>query len=95
MNKAERTVARKLKEYICEDGSSIFSIFGTLMSPDCLFVYKDENDEWKEYRPGHSYSGEYDFLLEYYVMGISPKYEIINDKIVPYLYITLVKNLED
>ena len=85
-------ISRKLKNYISEEERSIFSIFGNLMSRDCEYHY-NKGDEWLVYKPQGTYSGEYDFLLEYYVVGIFPMYRIKDDKIEPYLKICLNKNL--
>lgn len=84
---------RKLKEY-SNLGKYNVTIFN-LMDTTCEFWYDD-----KTYRPGGSYwykdgIGEYDFLLEYYVVGIIPKYRIENDKIIPYIHITLKKEVEN
>lgn len=78
---------RKLKEYdnLGKNNTMIFN----LMDTDCEFWYDN-----KTYRPSGFYSGEYDFLLEYYVRGIMPMYRIENNKIIPYLHITLSKGGE-
>ena len=84
-------IYRKLKDYVCEEKSSIFSIFGNLMSRDCEYHY-NKGDEWLTYIPSGTYYGEYDFLLEYYVVGIFPMYRIKDNRIEPYLKICLSKD---
>lgn len=75
---------KKLKEYD-NLGINKVSIL-TLMDTDCEFWYDD-----KIYKPSGYYCGEYDFLLEHYVKGIKPMYRIEDNKIIPYLHITLSK----
>ena len=81
-------IYKKLREYIEDNGTGRTIIFGDLISTDCEFWY-----DGKTYAPTGAYRGEYDFLLDYYVMGISPQYKIVDDKIIPYLHITLSKEL--
>ena len=78
---------RKLKEYndLGKHGVTILD----LMDRDCEFWY-----DGKTYRPSGTYGGSHDFLLEYYVKGIKPMYRIEDDKIIPYLHITLSKEEE-
>lgn len=86
-------IYRKLKNYIHTEHNIITTtkvIFGNLMSMDCEYYY-----DGKIYRPSGVYSGEYDFLLEYYVAGIRPAYKIEDDKIIPYLSVTLRKEVEE
>ena len=78
---------RKLKEY-SNLGTDNITILD-LMRRDCEYWY-----DGKTYKPSGLYYGQYDFLLEYYVKGIMPQYKIENDKIIPYLHITLSKNGE-
>lgn len=89
-------IYKKLKEYIKKDGNTTFSIFGTLTDKNIIWCFKniDEPDEpYIEKQLYGFYRGEYDFLLEYYVKGIIPIYKIINDKIVPFLKVTLDKEI--
>ena len=84
-------IYRKLKDYIHTEHDIVTTtsiIFGDLMSRDCEYYY-----DGKTYRPSGVYGGEYDFLLEYYVAGIRPAYKIEKDKIIPYLRITLRKEV--
>lgn len=84
----------QLKEYI-NVGKDGLNIFGSLTDRDCEFSFRNpkitDGVEFKTYRPTGCYSGEYDFLLDYYVHGIIPKYRIKNNRIIPYLHITLSK----
>ena len=75
---------RKLKEYdnIGKDNITIFN----LMDTECEFWY-----DGKTYKPCGWYDGSYDFLLDYYVKGIKASYRIVDNKIIPYLFITLSK----
>ena len=87
-------IYRKLKDYIYKSKSeyvnSTTSIFGTLDSDNIEFCYKDENGIWTSYTPDGKYlQHDHDFLLEKYVRGIVPTYEIISNKIVPKLRVTL------
>lgn len=75
---------RKLKEYD-NIGKNNITIFN-LMDTECEFWY-----DGKTYRPCGWYDGSYDFLLEYYVRGIKSSYRVVDDKIIPYLFITLSK----
>jgi len=87
----KKTIYRKLKDYIYTEHNIITTtklIFGDLMSTNCEFWY-----DGKTYKPCGYYDGSYDFLLEYYVKGISPMYRIENNKIIPYLHITLSKEV--
>ena len=92
-----KPIHRKLKDYIHhEEGgsnrcSSTTVLFGSLMSRDCCFGYEDEEGEWHRWFGQGNYRGEKDFLLEYYVVGITADYRIEDDRIVPYLYICLRK----
>lgn len=83
-----KSIFRKLKDYD-NLGKNNITIFN-LMDRDCEFWY-----DGKTYKPCGVYSGEYDFLLEYYVKGIIPKYKIENDKIIPYLRVTLSKESDN
>ena len=93
------SIYRKLKSYIYKDPgdedhcASTTSIFGTLHDSRNVYFYKDEEDEeWKEYNcKGTWFHGEMEHLLNYYVVGIWPRYEIINDRIVLTLGISLKK----
>ena len=86
----------QLKEYI-NVGDDGLNIFGDLMDRECEFSYPnpktDDMLDFVTYRPSGYYSGERDFLLDYYVKGIMPKYRIEDDKIIPYLHITLSKEV--
>lgn len=87
----------QLKEYI-NVGKDGLNIFGNLTDRECEFSFQNpkitDRVEFKTYRPSGCYAGEYDFLLDYYVHGILPKYRIENDRIIPYLHITLSKEGE-
>lgn len=85
-----KTIYRKLRDYISEEGSVTTYIFATLTDVDNEFYY-----DGKIYRPKGRYRKEYDFLLDYYVCGIAPKYEIVCDKIIPYLTITLCREVSE
>ena len=85
------SIYRKLKDYIQKTGNSTTLIFGDLMSRDCCYCFEDEKDEWHEWFGCGVYGGNMDFLLNYYVVGIHPKYKIEKDRIVPYLHISLKK----
>ena len=91
------SIYRKLKDYIQhKEGdenhcSSTTLIFGDLMSRECCFDYEDDNGEWREWFGVGIYGHEMDYLLNYYVVGIHPKYKIEKDKIIPFLHITLYK----
>lgn len=93
-----KNIYRKLKDYIDVDESdgvtTITTIFGNLMSSECVYCFKnEETDQYTEYQyEGRSY-GEMDFLLNYYVKGIHPFYKIKNDRIIPILRITLSKEI--
>lgn len=87
------SIYRKLRDYIKEEDRTIWNIFGTLESTHCEFHF-DQDEEWKTYTPCGIYAGKYDFLLDYYVKGIIPKYKIVKDEIIPYLSITLSKDLD-
>lgn len=89
-----KSIYRKFKEYIYEEPRGRTVIFGTLNSPECEFHYQDPKDpdgEWKVFKGGRVFKDEYDFLYEYYVAGINPVYKIVDNKIIPYLSITLWK----
>ena len=85
------SIYRKLKDYIHKNGNSTTSIFGTLHDSRNVYSYEVEGN-WQEYNCHGSYfKGEMEHLLDYYVIGIHPFYEIVNDKIVVKLYIVLKK----
>lgn len=85
-------IFRKLKDYMQVDGNCTTFIFGTLNSTDCHFVYDALTDETlKEYDGGYNIDGEYDFLLDYYVLGVNASYKIEDNRIIPYLVISLSK----
>ena len=85
---------RKLKEYDNLGKNNITIL--NLMDMRCEFRYKNyQTNEWQSYIPSGTYRGEYDFLLEYYVVGIFPMYKIENNKIIPYMRITLRKEVEE
>lgn len=85
------SIYRKLKDYINKTESGSTLIFGDLMSRDCCYCFKDEKGEWHEWFGVGIYWHEMDYLLNYYVVGIHPKYKIEKDRIIPYLHITLYK----
>jgi hypothetical protein len=93
--KPKKNIYRKLKDYICKDDNVITSVFGNLDDPTCLFTYLDEKGNVIEYSRVYQNSSKYQFLLDYYVAGIWPKYKIIDDKIKPYLKIYLKKRIEE
>ena len=86
-----KSIYRKLKDYISKTESGTTLIFGDLMSRDCCYCYEDKNGKWHDWFGAGIYGGEMDFLLNYYVVGISPKYKMEQDKIVPYLKVILYK----
>lgn len=79
---------RKLKEYsnLGKDSVTILN----LMDRTCEFWF-----DGKIYKPSGYYNGSYDFLLEYYVVGIVPMYRIEDNTIIPYMHITLRKEIEN
>lgn len=83
------TIYRKLKDYMYEDDNSIRSIFGTLMSSNCVYNYKDSNGNYIDWSCRGIYNKDKDFLLDYYVVGIWPCYKIKDDKIIAFNVITL------
>ena len=92
------SIFRKLKDYIqveTKQGlTTTTSIFGTLRDTDCRFKYTDENGV-NTYIPNRTYDKSKDFLLEYYVVGIFPDFELKEDRIEPYLLVCLRKDIED
>lgn len=86
-----KSIYRKLKDYIAKTESGSTLIFGDLMSRDCCYCYEDKNGEWQDWFGVGFYGHEMDYLLNYYVVGIHPKYKIEKDKIIPYLHIILYK----
>lgn len=86
-----KIIYRKLKDYIQKNDIGSTLIFGNLMSRDCCYVYEDDKGEWHEWFGMGVYGHQMDFLLNYYVVGIFPKYKIEKDTIVPYLKIVLYK----
>ena len=88
-------IYRKLKDYIHKKGNVITTIFGDLTSKNVVYYYQTEDGTYKEFYCYGTYTRDYDFLYDYYVMGIHPKYKIEHDKIIPYLSITLDKKLEE
>ena len=87
-----KSIYRKLKDYINEEDGCITHIFGDLMSRECRFDYPDDKGEWHEWFGAGVYGHEMDFLLDYYVVGVNPKYKIERDKIVPFLQVVLCKD---
>ena len=75
----------KLRDFM-DVGKDGVTILGTFNSMDCEFCY-----DGKSYIPSGSYHYDKEFLLDYYVHGVIPKYKIVNDKIIPYITITLSK----
>ena len=84
------SIYRKLKDYIQQNENGTTSIFGTLYDSRNIYYYQDNEENWLEYNCCGSYSkGEMEHLLNYYVVGIHPLYEIVKDKIIVKLGITL------
>ena len=96
----KKYIYRKLKDYIYEgeDNGVEYTtvIFGNLTSSNCIFSYENPNKkgEWVEHEPNGVNLHNVDFLLNYYVVGISPSYKIIKHTIKPMLHITLRKDIE-
>ncbi len=92
-----KSIFRKLKDYIQVEEkqglTTTTSIFGTLRDTDCRFRYTDKNGT-NTYIPNGMYDSSMDFLLEYYVVGIFPNYELKDNKIKPYLLVCLRKDIE-
>ena len=88
-------IYRRLRDYMHKDGQVVSVIFGTLETRDCSFAYQGANNAWETWSCSGVYAHEKDFLLDYFVTGIAPKYKIEHDKIVPYLQITLRKGAEE
>lgn len=88
-------IYRRLRDYIHRDDRVMSVIFGDLESRDCSFAYQGANGAWETWSCSGVYSHEKDFLLDYFVAGIAPKYRIERDKIIPYLQITLRKGAEE
>lgn len=84
-------IYRRLRDYMHKDGQVVSVIFGSLESRDCSFAYQGANNAWETWSCSGVYAHEKDFLLDYFVAGIVPKYRIERDKIIPYLQITLRK----
>lgn len=87
------SIYRKLKEYIKHEDGCTWSIFGTLMARNVLYVWNEEK-EWFEWTCKGVYGYEKDYLLEYYVTSIEPFYKIEKDKIVPMIKVWLRKEIE-
>ena len=88
-------IYRRLRDYIHRNGQIVSVIFGTLETRDCTFAYQGANGIWEEWTCSGVYAHEKDFLLDWFVTGIVPKYRIERDKIIPYLQITLRKGIEE
>ena len=91
-------IYRKLKDYICEEHgvcTVIWSIFGSLYDSSVHYEFTNKEGETHTYAPSRMMDDSRNFLLEYYVMSISPRYEIINDRIIPYLRVYLKEELEN
>ena len=88
-----KSIYRKLKDYIYKGDGYSTSIFGNLMSSDCIYNYENPNKkgDYIEWRYFGLYGREMDFLLDYYVIGIHPIYNIIQNEIKPMLHISLSK----
>ena len=90
-----KSIFRKLRDYIKTENkygiTTTTSIFGTLTDNDCVFSY----DNTKYQFNGCVDSKEYEFLLDYYVVGIFSNYEIKDNKIKPYLLVCLRKDIKD
>lgn len=83
-------IYRKLKDYIHVNDSNVTHIFGTLNSTNCVWQYQTDTG-YKSYQSTGVDYGQYDFLLEYYVMGMFPSFVIEGNSIMPILIITLDK----
>lgn len=89
-------IYRKLKDYIYEehDGCTvIYSIFGSLYDFSVHYEFRNKEGNIYTYTPVRTMDDSMNFLLEYYVMSINPQYEIINNKIIPYLRVHLEEEL--
>ena len=92
-----KSIFRKLKDYIYTEHNIVTtttSIFGTLRDRDCHFRYTDENGT-NTYIPSGIYDNSMDFLLEYYVVGIFPDWELKENKIKPFLLVILRKDIKE
>lgn len=90
-----KSIYRKLKDYIKKIECGSISIFGTLYDSSNIYSYKDEEGNYKTYNCcGTRSKGEMEFLLDYYVIGIYPAYEIVKDKIIVKLVVCLQKEKE-
>ena len=83
---------RKLKDYQIDlDDRTRLEI---IPFRECEFKYQTEDGYKSCVITGFNY-GQFDFLLEYYVKGILPAYKIVKDKIIPYLIVTLDKEINN
>jgi len=90
-------IYRKLKDYIYEEHdicTTRMSVFGTLDDPSVHYEFTDKKGKTYTYIPSRATDDSINFLLEYYVMGIFPQYEIKHDKIILYLRVYLKEVLE-
>ena len=88
-----KSIYRKLKDYIYRGDGYSTSIFGNLMSSDCVYSFENPKKEsdYIEWSCIGIYGHEMDFLLDYYVIGLRAGYKIIKDTIKPVLYVFLDK----
>ena len=74
----KKSIYRKFKDYIEKNNNGSTSIFGTIGDNNLILRFFDENTQkfvnWSSYG---SYNYEKDFLLEYYVVGIFPYWELV------------------
>ena len=85
-----KSIFRKLKDYIQVEDTGCTMIFGNLRSTDCAYAY-----DGKVYMPNGIYDNSKEFLLDYYVVGIFPKYKVEDNQIKPFLYVVLRKDIKD
>ena len=85
---------RKLKDYICHYKGAEYVVFGDLMLRDCCYSWQDENGSVHEWAGCVTCGCDMDFLLDYYVVDISPKFTIEENLVITYLHVTLRKEEE-
>lgn len=78
----------KLKDFIKKEENTTLYLFGDLMSTDCEFHFIKDGVS-QTYIPSGIYYGEKDYLLEYRVCSIRPRYKIVKDRIIPILIVYL------
>ena len=80
---------RKLKQYFqCNEYGDVCMLGGR----EIELLYDDKT--YTTYMYNHL-PKEYEYLYDYYVGCIHPQYKIVNNKIVPYLLISLLKEVEE